>query len=207
MNGGRRNVISGMFFGKVDWVDNKEQVVGMYLRPHDVDSPNLTRCVVRGPVVAAAIANKSIHKGMALTAHGEISAKAFIRRDSGEPQAELICTAAKLFSETSLEPRYKGAIYINIKGVIMNFSNEYNRLKTFFNAGEEDRTEQFTASLSLNPWIQNMSPVARERFLSGVRVGREYTSSSLAEVSCYRDRGGVLRPTILLLPTDFKLQS
>lgn len=204
----RKNVLAGMIHGKVDWISQKDGEIGMYLRPQDRDASKApTRCVMRGPEVGKMLANRLVEKGMTLTAHGEFSARAFLRNDDGSPMGELVCTAARLFAETTLDGRFRGSIYATLKGVVMNWDPNFLQVKSYFNAGEDGRTEQFTVSLALKSWLDGMSQDGRQRFLSSMKKGREFTSASLVDVSCYKSNAGVLTPSLMLLPTDFRLQS
>lgn len=89
----------------------------------------------------------------------------------------------------------------------MNWDPNFLQVKSYFNAGEDGRTEQFTVSLALKSWLDGMSQDGRQRFLSSMKKGREFTSASLVDVSCYKSNAGVLTPSLMLLPTDFRLQS
>lgn len=203
----RKNLIAGMIYGKVDWIDQKEGEIGLYLRPTDRDQDQpATRCVLRGAEVNNLLANRLVQKGMTVTAHGTFTARAFARRDTGEYMAELICEAAKLLVEKTRELRFRGAVNANIKGVVMSWDPGYHQVKTFFNAGEDGLANSFTCSIALKNWLTGLGADSRERVMANIRAGREYTSAAMVDVSCYRNKDGVTIPSLLLLPTDFKLQ-
>lgn len=203
----RKNVIAGMIHGKVDWVSQQDNEIGLYLRPQDREAAKApVRCVIRGPEVAKVLANRLVSKGMTLTAHGEFTARAFRRKDDNSPMGELVCKAARIFAETTLDGRFRGSIYATLKGVVMNWDPNYQQVKTFFNAGEDGREDTFTVSLSLRAWIAGMSQDSRARFLDSMRKGREFTTTCLVDVGCYQTKSNVLTASLLLLPTDFRLQ-
>jgi hypothetical protein len=55
-------------------------------------------------------------------------------------------------------------------------------------------------------WLAGMTPDGQKHFKDAMRVGREFVAATMLEVSCYRNREGVVIPSLMLLPTDFKLQ-
>lgn len=200
----RVNVLSGQVYGKVDWVTADGREFGMFLRSSA--EREATRCVLHGPEVERMLANGIVQKGMMVTAHGEISARCQKRADDGTWMAEVLCSPSRVVAETAREGRLRGAIYANLKGVAMHWDATTMQLKTYFNPEPGGRTDRLTCSIHMKPWLSGMSEVGLERFKDSMRVGREFTVSALIETSCYRTRTGETVASLLLLPTDFRLQ-
>lgn len=200
----RLNVLSGQIHGKVDWITQGGREIGMFLRTSDRDS---TRCVLRGPEVERLLSNGLVQKGSMVTAYGDLSARCMQRNDDGSWMAEVLCTAARVVAETALEGRVRGSIYANLKGVVMHWDLSNLQVKTFFNPKDTGCPEQVTCSIYLRNWLGGMSEEGQQRFKAMIRSGREFTSSALVEVSSYRSiKDGAQIPSLMLLPTDFKLQ-
>lgn len=199
----RANVLSGQVYGKVDWVNQDEREVGMFLKTSERIA---TRCVLRGGEVDRLVGNSLLQKGMMVTAHGELSARCMKRHDDGSWLSEVLVDASRVAAEQPREGRLRGSIYANLKGVVLHWDPNTLQLKTFLNPGELGRKEKATVSLHMTPWINGMTPEGQERFKAMMRTGREFTTSAIVEVNCYRDRTGEQVPLLLLLPTDFRLQ-
>ncbi|MBK3780134.1 hypothetical protein G3A43_07675 [Paraburkholderia aspalathi] len=199
----RLSVLSGQIFGKVDWVTADGREIGMFLKTSDREA---SRCVLAGPDVERMVANNIVQKGMMVTAHGEFHARSFTRRDDGKDVGEVVCTAQRLVAEAPREGRLRGAIYANMKGVVMHWDANTLQLKTFFNYTEPGKPKQVTCSIHMRNWLAGMTPDGQQHFKDAMRVGREFVTAALLEVSCYRNREGVVVPALMLLPTDFKLQ-
>lgn len=199
----RLNVLSCQVHGTVDWITQDGREFGMYLRGSSNES---ARCVVRGREAERLIASGVVQKGMLATAFGELSARCMQRHDNGLWMAETLCTAARLVVETPRESRIRGAMNANLKGVVMHWDPNTLQLKTFFNPTPNGSQERFTCSLHMRPWVGGMSPEGQERFKAMMRTGREFTMSALVEASCYKNKEGEQVASLLLLPTDFRLQ-
>jgi len=199
----RMNVLSGQINGRVDWVTADGREIGMFVKTSDRAA---SRCVLAGPEAERMVANNLVQKGMMVTAHGSFHARCFQRRDDGTDTGELVCTAQRVVAEAPREGRLKSAIYANLKGVAMYWNPETMQLKTFFNYTEPGMPSQVSCSLIMRNWLATLSPDGRARFMDSMRSGREFVTAALAEVSCYRTREGVLAPSLMLLPTDFRLQ-
>ena len=200
----RLSVLSGQVFGKVDWVTADGHEIGMFLKTSDREA---NRCVIGGPEVKRMVANNIVQKGMMVTAHGEFHARSFQRRDDNTNVGELICTAQRIVAEAPREGRLRGAIYANMKGVVMYWDATTMQLKTFFNYTEPGMPKQVTVSVHMRNWLAGMAPDSQQRFKESIRAGREFVTSALLEVSCYRSaKDGLYVPSLMLLPTDFKLQ-
>lgn len=199
----RVNVLSGQVYGKVDWVTADGREFGMFLRSSERDA---TRCVMQGPEVERMLANGVVQKGMMVTAYGEFSARCQKRNDDGTWMAEVLCNPTRVVAETAREGRIRGAIYANLKGVAMHWDVNTLQLKTYFNPEEGVRTDRLTCSIHMKPWLAGMTPEGQERFKAAMRVGREFTVAALVEASCYRTKAGETVASLLLLPTDFRLQ-
>jgi hypothetical protein len=199
----RINVLSGQVYGKVDWVTADGREFGMFLRSSERDA---TRCVLHGPEVERMLANGIVQKGMMVTAYGEFSARCQKRNDDGTWMAEVMCNPNKVVAETGREGRLRGAIYANLKAVAMHWDADTMQLKTYFNPEPGVRTDRLTCSVHMKTWMAGMSAESQERFKANMRVGREFTVSALVETSCYKARTGEHVASLLLLPTDFRLQ-
>ncbi len=200
----RLNVLSGQVHGKVDWVTSDGREFGMFLRSSaDRDA---TRLVLNGPEVERMLANGIVQKGMQVTAYGELSARCQKRNDDGTWMAEVLCGATRVVAETAREGRLRGSIHANLKGVAMYWDAASMQLKTYFNAAPGASTGGMTCSVHMKMWLAGMSEASKEKFLATMRVGREFTVSALVETSCYRTRTGETVPSLMLLPTDFRLQ-
>lgn len=199
----RLSVLSGQIFGKVDWVTADGREIGMFLKTSDRDS---SRCVLCGAEVERMVANNIVQKGMMVTAHGEFHARSFQRRDDGTNVGELVCKAQRIVAEAPREGRLRGAIYANMKGVVMYWDPTTMQLKTFFNYTDPGMPKQVTCSIHMRNWVAGMLPDNQQRFKESIRVGREFVTAAMLEVSCYRTRDGLVVPSLMLLPTDFKLQ-
>lgn len=199
----RVNVLSGQVYGKVDWVTADGREFGMFLRSSERDA---TRCVMHGPEVERMLANGVVQKGMMVTAYGEFSARCQKRNDDGTWMAEVLCNPTRVVAETAREGRIRGAIYANLKGVAMHWDVNTLQLKTYFNPEEGVRTDRLTCSVHMKPWLAGMTAEGQERFKTAMRVGREFTVAALVEASCYRTKAGETVASLLLLPTDFRLQ-
>lgn len=200
----RVSVLSGQVYGNVDWVTADGREFGMYLR---TSPQTTTRCVMRGPEVERMLANGMVQKGMTVTAYGELTGRCLTRHGNGEQMPEIIVEADKVIAEdASREGRLRGAIYANMKGVAMHWDASKLQLKTFFNYTQPDRPERLTCSLHMKSWLDGMSDDGKARFLANMRSGREFVASALVEASFYKSSAGLIVPTLLLLPTDFKLQ-
>ncbi|KVP96568.1 hypothetical protein WJ96_04905 [Burkholderia ubonensis] len=175
----------------------------MFLRSSEREA---TRCVLHGPEVERMLANGIVQKGMMVTAHGEFSARCQKRNDDGTWMAEVLCNPTRVVAETGREGRLRGAIYANLKAVAMHWDADTLQLKTYFNPEPGGRTERLTCSIHMKAWLAGMSDAGKERFKETMRVGREFTVSALVETSCYRTRTGEQVASLLLLPTDFRLQ-
>lgn len=198
----RTNVLSGQVYGKVDWVTSDGREFGMFLRTSERDS---TRCVMRGPEVERMLANGIVQKGMMATAYGDLSARCLKRHSDGTDMVEVLCGALRVVAESTIEGRLRGSLYANLKGVVMFWDPKTYQLKTFLNP-EPGRPEHVTCSVHVKAWLAAMPPESRERFIASLRSGREFTTSARVEASTYVNKGGVRVPTLMLLPTDFKLQ-
>ncbi len=199
----RVNVLSGQVYGKVDWVTSDGREFGMYLRSSEREA---TRCVLHGPEVERMLSNGVVQKGMMVTAYGEFSARCQKRHDDGTWMAEVLCNPSRVVAETSREGRLRGAIYANLKGVVMHWDAESLQLKTYFNPEPGVRTERLTCSVHMKSWTAGMTAEGKERFKATMRTGREFTVSALVETSCYRSKTGEQIASLMLLPTDFRLQ-
>jgi hypothetical protein len=199
----RLSVLSGQVFGKVDWVTADGREIGMFLKTSDREA---SRCVLVGQDVERMVANNIVQKGMMVTAHGEFHARSFTRRDDGKDVGEVVCKAQRIVAEAPREGRLRSAIYANMKGVVMHWDANTMQLKTFFNYTEPDKPKQVTCSLHMRNWLAGMTPDGQKHFKDAMRVGREFVAATMLEVSCYRNREGVVIPSLMLLPTDFKLQ-
>lgn len=200
----RVNVLSGQVYGKVDWVTTDGREFGMFLRTSERLS---TRCVMRGPEVERMLSNGIVQKGMMVTAHGEMTARCLQRKDDGTYMAEVIIEAARVVAEAPREGRLRGAIYANLKGVAMHWDPTTLQLKTFFNYNKPGLPERLTCSLHMKAWLDGMTDDGQARFRATMKTGREFVASALVEVTHYKSKEGVYVPTLLLLPTDFKLQA
>lgn len=199
----RINVLSGQVYGKVDWVTADGREFGMFLRSSDREA---TRCVLHGPEVERMLANGIVQKGMMVTAYGEFSARCQKRNDDGTWMAEVLCNPTRVVAETGRDARLRGAIYANLKAVAMHWDAETLQLKTYFNPEPGVRTDRLTCSIHMRSWLGGMSAEGKERFKATMRVGREFTVSALVETTTYRTRDGEQVASLLLLPTDFRLQ-
>lgn len=199
----RANVLSGQVHGKLDWITKDEREAGMFLKTSERES---TRVVLRGPEVERMLSNGLLQKGMMVTVHGGLSARCMKRHDDGSWMAEVLCDASRITAETAREGRLRGSIYANLKGVALHWDAQTMQLKTFLNPGEHGHKEKATVSLHMTPWINGMTAEGQERFKAMMKTGREFTTSAIVEVSCYRSREGEQIPLLLLLPTDFRLQ-
>lgn len=199
----RVNVLSGQVYGKVDWVTSDGREFGMYLRSSEREA---TRCVLHGPEVERMLANGVVQKGMMVTAYGEFSARCQKRHDDGTWMAEVLCNPSRVVAETAREGRLRGAIYANLKGVVMHWDADSLQLKTYFNPEPGVRTERLTCSVHMKSWTAGMTAEGKERFTATMRTGREFTVSALVETSCYRSKTGDQVASLMLLPTDFRLQ-
>lgn len=201
----RLNVLSGQAHGMVDWITSDHREMGMFLRTSgDRES---TRCVLHGPEVERLLSNGIVQKGMLVTAHGAMSARCQRRHDDGTWMAEMLCKADRIVAETATEGRMRGSLHVNLKAVVMYWDASTLLMKTYFNPEPNGQGERITCSVHLRAWLSGMSDTGRARFLSMVRVGREFTLSSLVQLSCYRTKTGDTVPSMMLLPTDFRLQS
>lgn len=201
----RINVLSGQVHGMVDWITSDHRELGMFLRT--TPDRESTRCVLRGPEVERLLSNGAIQKGMLVTAHGAMSARCQRRHDDGSWMAEMLCQADRVVAESAVEGRMRGSLHVNLKGVVMYWEPSTLQMKTYFNPEPGVQEDKVTCSVHLRSWLVGMSESSRERFLSMVRVGREFTLSSLVQLTCYRTKTGDTVPSMMLLPTDFKLQS
>lgn len=199
----RVNVLSGQVYGKVDWVTADGREFGMFLRSSEREA---TRCVMHGPEVERMLANNVVQKGMMVTAYGEFSARCQKRNDDGTWMAEVLCSANRVVAESGREARIRGAIYANLKAVAMHWDADTLQLKTYFNPEPGVRTDRLTCSIHMKSWMAGMSAESQERFKATMRIGREFTVSALVEASSYRTKAGEQVATLLLLPTDFRLQ-
>jgi hypothetical protein len=199
----RVNVLSGQVYGKVDWVTSDGREFGMFLRSSEREA---TRCVMHGPEVERMLSNGIVQKGMMVTAYGEFSARCQQRHDDNTWMAEVLCNPNRVVAETGREARIRGAIYANLKAVVMHWDADTGQLKTYFNPEPGGRTEKLTVSVHMKAWLAGMSADGQERFKAMMRVGREFTVSALVEASTYRTRAGEQVASLLLLPTDFRLQ-
>jgi hypothetical protein len=195
----KSTVISGQVFGAVDWVTDDNRELGMFLRA----SGRQTRCVLNGPAVEQFIANSQVKKGSVVTGYGDLHARVIKRGGKLEP--ELIVEALRLDVEAQRDSRPRGAIYAQLKSVVMFWDEKTYQMKSFLNSKMPGRVERLACSLYMNNWIAGMPDVQREIFVSSLRVGREYTAAANVEADCYSSQG-VDVPVLRLLPTDFKLQ-
>ncbi|WP_087864891.1 hypothetical protein [Comamonas thiooxydans] len=202
----RKIVIGGMIYGQADWVDKAKAEVGLYMRTHVSDKEKATRVVLHGPEIKRQIDAGTLTKGMAVIAFGPLSARIVTMRASSQKECEMVCTPTKVTTET-LQQRSKGAMYANIKGVILNYDAAFQQVKSYLNIGDEGVDYQLTISVTLKRWISGLAPERRENFIAGLKAGREYTASALVDASLYVDRNGKDQAVLQLLPTDFSLQN
>lgn len=202
----RKIEIGGMIYGQTDWVDKAKAEVGLYMRTHVADKEKATRVILRGPEVKRQIDSGLLTKGLAVIAFGPLSARIVTMRASLLKECEMVCTPLKVTTE-SLQQRSKGAMYANIKGVILNYDAAFQQVKSYLNIGDEGVDYQLTISVTLKRWISGLSPERRENFIAGLRAGREYTASALVDASFYVDKHGKDQAVLQLLPTDFSLQN
>lgn len=201
----RVNVLSGQVHGMVDWITSDHRELGMFLRTGA--ERESTRCVLHGPEVERLLSNGVVQKGMLATAHGSMSARCQRRHDDGSWMVEALCRADRIVAEPAKEGRIGGSVHVNLKGVVMFWDASTHQLKTYFNPEPGVQEERVTCSIHMKPWLAGMSEVGRSRLLSMMRVGREFTTSSLLQLNSYRTKTGDTVPSMMLLPTDFRLQS
>lgn len=200
----RLSVLTGQFYGKLDWVSNNAPEVGMYIRTSRNTS---TRCVLRGPTVETMLTKGLAREGMMATASGTVFARCINRKmNNGDVNSEVVCDTDRLVTEDSTPVRVRGSIHANLKGVLMYWNAETYHAKTFFNFEIPGKPEKLVCSIFLGNWVDSMGPVSRGRFLAAMRVGREFTLSGVAESRGYADRNGSDVPVLSILPLDFKLQ-
>lgn len=196
------NLMSGQVHGKVDWINKNGDEIGMFLS----NSGRITRCVVAGPEIKAMIGNGVVEKGMALTAHGEITARAFTRHGAQAPEGELVCLANRVVCEVlGTDSRIRGATYCSLKGTILHWSEQMFQVKTYLNS--KNRSDPSVAcSISLNLWVKSMAEQSRQNFLAAIKTGRQFTVSALVEASAYRSKDQKDVAVLQLFPLDFRLQ-
>lgn len=200
----RVNVLSGQVHGKVDWATSDGREFGMFLRSSA--EREATRCVLHGPEVESMLSNGVVQKGMMVTAFGELMGRCQKRSDNGAMMAEVLCNPTRVVAETSRELRTRGSLYANLKGVVMHWDAVTCQLKTYFNPEPGVRAERVTCSIHLKPWMAGMTENGVAKFKDSIRPGREFTTSALVEASVYTARSGEQVTSLMLLPTDFRLQ-
>jgi hypothetical protein len=199
----RINVLSGQVYGNVDWVSADGREFGMFLRSSEREA---SRVVMHGPEVVRMLENGVVQKGMLVTAYGALSARCVKRQDDGTWMAEVLCNPSRVVAETARESRVRGAIHASLKGVVMYWDAETLQLKTYFNPEAGFHSTTVTCSIHIKAWVDGMEEAVQEKFKSCIRKGREFTTSGLVQASTYRTRTGEQTCSLLLLPTDFRLQ-
>lgn len=196
-------VISGQIYGKVDWVSQDGTEVGLFINS---SSRGSTRCIVSGSEAKSMLANRMLSKGMMVSAHGELFARAIYRQKEKTHIGEVVCEASRIIAEPSRSVRVAGSVHGLLKGVVMHWSPQFNQLKTFINFKEKGKPSQLTCSLFMNNWISALKGEAKDNFVSALKPGRVFTSSCLIEAGVYVDKEDIPIPVLQLLPLDFRLQ-
>lgn len=200
----KQNLLTGQIHGQVDWISNDGREAGIMLR---TSQDTVTRCVFIGDEVERMLLNNVLQEGMMVTGSGVIQARCINKRlTDGTPQAEVLCRAEQLLAETAPKVRVAGAINVILKGVVMYWDANLAQLKTFFNPEDTGLPTKMVGSIMMRNWLNAMQPASRERFVSALRAGREFTMAGVTQVGGYYDKDGTGIPVLTMLPFNFKLQ-
>ncbi|GBG14559.1 methionine synthase [Novimethylophilus kurashikiensis] len=196
----KSTVITGQVFGTVDWVTDDKREIGMFIRT----SGRQTRCILQGPVVEQFIANNQVAKGNLVTSFGDLNARV-MKRASSKLEPELLLNAFKLDIEPPRTIRPRGALYAQLKSVVMYWEEKTLHMKSFLNSRDAGHADCVTCSVFMKSWVDGIEEEGRTSFVSNIAVGKEYTAMCNVETDVYVSNGKEV-PVLRLLPTDFKLQ-
>lgn len=194
-----QTVLTGMVYGKVDWITKDGSEFGMFVRVNESKS---TRVVLGGQEAVQAIESGIVQKGMMVVGTGSISARCFQRTGSTEIEAEVYFDTETIEAEPPSEGRLRGSINSCLKGTVMFWDPKTWMFKTYLNFPDR---QSVAVSLNMRPWVSGLSSQSQERFIAAVRQGRDFTAMSMVDASGYKTNSGVLSASLNLLPTHFQL--
>jgi hypothetical protein len=197
-------MVSGQVYGRIDWVTSNKKEVGMFLRSFNHKQ---TRCILVGPVIEQLASCGALMKGMLINAHGEFFARHFVRRETNEPEGELVCHAAGIASEPMRHGRLAGAIHAVLKGRVDYWDPRFHQIKTYLGVTPQSKTtNDFTCVVALDGLARRMPVESLEKTIQSLAEGKEFITSCLVQAYAYTDSRGRHVPALRLLPSNFTLQ-